>query len=191
MRKIWWLLSIILVLSLLLWMFLKPSRVMLPELVGLSCYENNVCVDDVSRLKEAQSLRGVALKNIEQKLGSFDYEPKIIFCATQECFESFGFLKAAAQTVHTFATVVSPRGWKPYYVEHELIHQWQFSKVGFKMYFAPQWLLEGMAYGLSDDERKVLKEPFESYKNQFLIWYKSVDKKNLIQAIKGTFFVFD
>lgn len=187
MKKIGWAVLISLVLFVLLWMFLKPSRIFIPALAGVHCNENNICTDDISRLEEAQLLGSEALKNVEDKLGSLDYEPKIIFCTTEKCFESFGFVMASAQTIHTFATVVSPRGWKPYYIEHELIHQWQFNKVGYKMYLAPKWLLEGMAYGLSDDERIVLKEPFEMYRNQFLTWYKGVNKANLVKAIEDAF----
>lgn len=187
MKQIGWIVSIGLVVFVLLLIFLKPSRIFVPALAGVHCSKNNICTDDSSRMEEAQLLGSEALKNVEDKLGFLDYEPKIIFCTTQKCFESFGFVKASAQTIYTFATVISPRGWKSYYVEHELIHQWQFSKVGYKMYLAPQWLLEGMAYGLSDDERTVLKEPFEMYKNQFRTWYKGVNKAYLVKAIKEEF----
>ncbi|VAW88471.1 hypothetical protein MNBD_GAMMA18-2210 [hydrothermal vent metagenome] len=64
--------------------------------------------------------------------------------------------------------MVTPRGWRFYYIEYELIHQWQSESFGFiSTWLAPSWVAEGMAYFLSDDPRDVLNEPFESYRIKY------------------------
>ncbi|NBW51763.1 MAG: hypothetical protein EBR49_17075, partial [Betaproteobacteria bacterium] len=64
---------------------------------------------------------------------------------------------------------------KPYYVRHELIHVLQSQQLGeLPLQVKPQWFKEGMAYGLSEDPRHPLPEPFESDRAQFGAWARSV-----------------
>jgi hypothetical protein len=54
-------------------------------------------------------------------------------------------------------------------VRHELIHYEQFKHLGpIRVLRSPSWLVEGMAYGLSEDPRKPLAEPFESWRSRAL-----------------------
>ena len=162
----------------------KPSRILFPQLNNVRCEASNVCLEDINRIDEAKNLLSNAKYQIEFKLGKLSYQPRFIFCSTQKCFQSFGFDQAAAMTLGKSATVVSPRGWKKYYIRHELIHHWQADKIGrVKMLFAPQWLIEGMAYYLSDDPRN-LSEPFQSYRQRFKHWYSKIEQDDLVQAIK-------
>ena len=71
------------------------------------------------------------------------------------------------------------------YVKHEIIHYWQAENFGvIKMLFMDDWLIEGMAYSLSDDPRKKLEQPWQSHRTKFTQWYKSVDQDDLVFAIK-------
>ena len=90
--------------------FFKPSRVFLPALAGISCPERAFCIEDTNRLTEARALLVAATHDVEARLGRFDQPPKFIFCSSQACFESFGFKKAAAQTLGKTGTVIGPRG---------------------------------------------------------------------------------
>lgn len=185
MKKIWWTLPLLAVLPVLALLLYKPSRVLFPALGGIECQSETMCVENPSDLKRAENLARSALGSIEVKLGRLSYKPKFIFCETQQCFEAFGFKNAAAHTVGTSATVVGPRGWTDHYLKHEIIHQWQADRLGrIRMLFAPEWIIEGMAYGLSDDPRPRLEEPWQSYRERFEAWYGNADKDKFVEAIK-------
>ncbi len=71
------------------------------------------------------------------------------------------------------AIAIAPRGWQPHYLAHELIHYWQADQFGsLTLLIGEQWLIEGMAYALSNDPRVALREPFESYRQRFNGWYR-------------------
>jgi hypothetical protein len=162
------------------WAFIKPIRVFAPEWNGVSCINYNVCTDNINHHQEAVRLYDEALKDVESSVGVIESRPRIIFCYSDVCSQSFGLGKRSALTIGRFAIVISPRAWKTYYVRHELIHHLQNEKLGIvKVWRAPKWLIEGMAYSLSKDPRPKLSEPFEQYRAQFNQWYLSVDKSNL------------
>jgi hypothetical protein len=48
---------------------------------------------------------------------------------------------------------------------------------------AKPWLIEGMAYSLSNDPRSELHEPFESYRQQFNNWYRHNTNSPLKDAV--------
>jgi len=181
-----WVVIVIVLLPIIALIAYKPSRVFMPWLVGVECPTERICIDDKTRLEQAKSLYESAITDIEGKIGGFSSAPKVIFCATQQCFESFGFKRAAAQTMGAVATVIAPRGWRDYYVKHEFIHQWQADHIGsLTMLFVPEWLTEGMAYYLSDDPRSKLSEPWQSYRAKFAAWYEKADKKHFVAQIKA------
>ena len=79
-----------------------------------------------------------------------------------------------------FIIVVSPRGWEPYFVRHELIHRLQGEKLGILgMYRRPEWFVEGMAYTLSQDPRPQLAEPYQGDRARFQAWYSAVGKEGM------------
>ncbi len=43
------------------WAFDKPSRILAPELNGISCVSDFICLEDKSRLKDAKKLRANSL----------------------------------------------------------------------------------------------------------------------------------
>lgn len=162
------------------WAFFKPVRVVAPELVGLSCISDIICTDDVSRYREAAALYDEALHFVDSSVGAIEKKPRVIFCSSQACFQSFGLGQRSAATFGTFGIVISPRAWNPYYVRHEMIHHLQNEKLGMiKAWREPKWFTEGMAYSLSEDPRAKLSEPFEQYRSQFEGWYKQVGKQQL------------
>lgn len=176
------LLAVVFVLS--VFIFYKPSRILIPEINGVDCVTKAICTDDISRLEEAEKLLMRSVVDIEERLGPLKNFPKVVFCATQQCLEKFGFKHSAATTIGRSGIVIGPRGWQPHYVKHEIIHYWQAEYIGvIKMRFVDDWLIEGMAYALSDDPRKQLEQPWQSYRERFTQWYKTIDQDNLVFAI--------
>jgi hypothetical protein len=164
------------------WMIIKPVRVIAPQLVGVSCPIQTICVDDLSKLQVATGMYTDAVTFVSSYVGPLDEPPKVIFCSTEACASSFGLGARSAVTFGSFGTVIRPRAWKPYYVRHELIHHLQVQHLGvFGMLFKPSWFVEGMAYSLSQDPRTPLDEPFEGYRNRFLSWYSSIERVTVWQ----------
>ena len=163
-----------------IWVFYKPTRVLAPGLNGVSCVSEEICTDDTSRYGEAVALYKEAYEFVSSSVGGIENKPLVIFCASQACFQSFGFNKTAASTVGTSGIVIGPHGWKDYYVRHEMIHHLQAERLGvLKQWRSPNWFKEGMAYSLSQDPRSDISELFQKYSLEFEKWYQSVGKENL------------
>ena len=162
------------------WAFYKPVRVLAPELNGVTCIGSAICMEDVTRYEEASALYDEAFAFVNAVVGAIDEPPRAIFCSTEDCFESFGFDRAAAHTVGVSGIVVGPRGWKNHYIRHEIIHHLQAERLGvFEQWRSPNWFKEGMAYALSQDPRPVLSEPWQGYRSRFEAWFRSVGRKRL------------
>ena len=154
------------------WAFWKPIRALAPEWAGVTCYAGGVCTDDPSRIPEALALKRGAIEHVERKAGLLQEAPRVIFCTTTACEKSFGFTGNAAYNVGASGLVVSSRGWQPHFIRHELIHHLQVERIGgFRMLLhTPTWLIEGMAYSMSEDPRHPLQEPWESYRTKYEQW---------------------
>jgi len=171
---------VVLALPLAAWAFVKPVRVLAPGLEGAVC-EELVCIDDPARRAEAVALYQDAFQFVQTSVGAMQTEPRAIFCSTHACAENFGLLRRNAYNVGTFAVVIGDRGWKPYFVRHELIHHLQSERLGSvrNSFFKPVWFREGMAYSLSGDPRRPLPEPLQGYRSQFEAWYEHVGPNGL------------
>ena len=162
------------------WAFCKPTRVLAPELNGVSCLDEYICTDDSSRYERAAELYEEAYAFVSSSVGTIERRPRVVFCSSRECFRSFGFDEAAARTVGVSGIVIAPHGWKYYYLRHEMIHHLQAERMGvFRQWRSPYWFKEGMAYALSGDPRSDLAEPWQRYRLQFESWYRSVGMDRL------------
>lgn len=171
---------LLVVIPLAAWMLVKPVRVLAPGLFGVQCVSEVVCTDDVSKGNDATALYAEAQKFVSATLGPFKVQPKVIFCATESCANAFGLGARSALTFGHFGTVIGPRAWKPYYVRHEMIHVAQTEHLGtIALLLKPQWFVEGMAYGLSEDPRPTLAEPFETDRAKFRHWLQTIDPHDL------------
>ena len=164
-----------------LWASWKPVRALAPEWAGVLCYEESVCTDNPTKVAEALALKQEAMSFVKAWAGQFNAEPRMIFCTTAACDDSFGFRGNAAYNVGAKALVVASRGWKPYYIRHELIHCVQVERIGgFRMLLrTPGWLIEGMAYSASQDPRSPLQEPWETYRKVYEEWAQKVPPEAL------------
>lgn len=168
------------------WAFFKPVRVVAPELAEITCIDDTLCTDDASRYREIALLYDEALHFVDSSVGLIENKPRVIFCGSEACFQSFGLGKRSAATMGTFGIVISPRAWKPHYVRHEMIHHLQYEKLGMiEALREPEWFMEGMAYSLSEDPRPKLSERFEQYRAQFEHWYQQVGKDELWEEARN------
>lgn len=168
------------------WAFYKPIRVIAPELGGVTCVSPILCVDDPDRLEEAQNLYDDALKAVNQNVGAIKNAPRGVFCATEKCSRYFGLHWTAAFNVGTAGFVVHTRGWKPHYVEHEMIHHLQNERLGsISNLLRPTWWREGMAYSLSRDPRRPIPvRKLEEYREKFETLYATMGHDNLWKSAK-------
>jgi hypothetical protein len=173
-------LVVLVVVPLLAWVIVKPVRVMLPKYAGVTCVSSTLCLDDPSRVSEAQALVAEAISFVSSEVAEVQGNPKFIFCASQDCADRFGLGPRQAVTMGTFGTVIGPRAWTASYVRHELIHYVQARKLGvLTLLTKPTWFVEGMAYALSGDPRDRLPEPFDGYRKRFLSWQRTLPKDAL------------
>ena len=169
------------------WALYKPMRVLAPQLVaGVSCTTETICIDDTTRYGEAERLYNDALRFVGSSVASIEKRPRVVFCSTETCFQSFGFTKSAANTVGVVGIIISPRAWNQYYLRHEMIHHVQAERLGvYKQWRSPNWFKEGMAYFLSEDPRPILADPMQQYRARFEEWYQSVGKERLWEEAKN------
>jgi len=168
------------------WAMYKPIRVLAPGWVnGVVCINSEICMEDTSRHQEAEVLYRDALHYVSSVTGSFQQNPRVIFCSTEDCYRSFGFKKASATNVGRSGIVVSPRGWKGFYLRHEMIHHRQSEELGiFSSLFKPEWLIEGMAYSLSNDPRQQLSDRWQRAREKFGDWLEKVGNEHLWQEAR-------
>ncbi|MGZ5095049.1 MAG: hypothetical protein ACXWCY_25220 [Burkholderiales bacterium] len=172
--------AVLLALPFAAWAFVKPVRVLAPELEGLTCIDR-VCVDDSSRRAEAVTLYQDAIQYVQTSVGPLQTAPRAVFCSTRACSKKFGFTHQNAYTVATISFVISDHGWHAYFIRHELIHHLQNEHLGSlrAWLFKPAWFREGMAYSVSEDPRDPLPEPLQGYRSRFEIWLKRVGPARL------------
>ncbi len=163
------------------WAIYRPMRVLAPEWVdGIVCVDGEICLEDVTRYREAKTLYDAALGDVASVVGAFRKPPRVVFCATEGCYRSFGFAASSATDVGTSGIVVSPRGWTIPYLRHEMIHHRQGEELGvFALLFKPEWLIEGMAYALSDDPRQRLSGRWQRAREKFRRWWREIGRRNL------------
>jgi len=145
----------------------NPLRSLAPGLFGFVC-EGHVCVDDARRFAEAETLLRSARADVARKLGAPDVLPLALFCSSKECYDTFGKRRSTAVTFGGKAILIGPRGWTAHFVRHELIHVAQYQKLGFiRAWRGPKWIMEGMAYSLSEDPRRPLPTELEGWRTQY------------------------
>ena len=151
----------------------KPVRVIAPQMFGLTCFEGDICVADVTKEAEARALYDEALVFVESNIGDIEALPPGLFCSTVVCFSKFADPQVAAVNVGTFGILMNAHGWQPHIVRHELIHHWQNEQFGRRAVALslPRWYIEGMAYTLSEDPRDPLpRDDIQAWRQDFRDW---------------------
>lgn len=166
------------------WFLVKPVRVTLPTVFGITCFDKVICLEDASKLGEAQRLYAESASFVSDTVGRIDGSPKVIFCSSVKCDNTFGLGARSAVTFGRMGTVIGHHSWHSHFVRHELIHFLQYERLGvLTVLLKPKWIIEGMAYSMSLDSRSELEEPWQNYRIMFNEWYSNIDKNNLWQII--------
>jgi len=165
----------------------RPLRVVVPALMpGITCPDAQICTDNLAALDDARALYRDGTGMAAAAVGAFHQSPRVVFCTTQACADTFGIGRRAAEAIGNVGLVVAPRGWKPFYVAHEMIHHRQAESLGnLAVATGPRWLIEGMAYSLSGDPRHPLGQPFEQWRSQFDAWHASIGSRDLWETARG------
>ncbi|WGY70842.1 hypothetical protein KEC55_27905 [Burkholderia cepacia] len=165
----------------------KPLRIVAPALIpGVSCPSADICTDDAAKLGDAQQLYRDGYARAAAAVGPFHEAPRVVFCSTRACADAFGLGARAALTLGNFGVAVAPRGWTTYFIAHELIHHRQAEVLGnLAVATKPRWLIEGMAYSLSDDPRHPLAQPFEAWRTRFDTWHAALGGQPLWDAARA------
>jgi hypothetical protein len=165
------------------WFAYPPTRVLVPALAPITCGEARVCVDDITKLPQAQALYDDALAFVNANVGQIKSAPMMYFCASQACSDHFGWDGVAGYNIGVFGAVLKPDWWAPFIVRHELIHHLQNERFGMLNYIRtkPEWLLEGMAYALSGDPRPMFgpDQALKAGRDRFNIWYNGIAPETL------------
>ena len=131
------------------WATFKPVRILAPTLNRVTCVAR-VCVEDFSKLSQAQTLQHNAVAAVERKLLPLDQAPLTVFCSTRECYRSFGGGMERGAAILNWGVILPPESWVAHIVEHEYIHMLQAQQLGlFGREGMPQWFKEGMPFLIS------------------------------------------
>lgn len=178
---------IIIALPVALWGFYKPIRVLAPELNGLICINDNICLDDIRKNEVAKRLYLKSASITNNAIGQFYKNPRAIFCTTETCYKSFGFKPTSvAHAVGTSGVVISPRGWNNTKIIHEFVHHIQAERIGvIQMLLKPDWLIEGMAYYISNDIMHNVPQRYMEAKIRFEKWYIEIGNEKMWETAKN------
>lgn len=157
-----------------------PSCFGLQRVTGGLFVDSAMPLEDRTKLQETVARAAVQVANL---YGSFDQQPTLLACATEECDRKLGGKGARATTYGTTFIRLSPRGVNPTILAHEFSYVELHARIGFfrlLMGAIPAWFDEGLAVIVSDDARylgpgatsatKCLAEPDEDLPSSPFQW---------------------
>jgi hypothetical protein len=164
------------------WAAFKPVRILAPSLNGVTCVAR-VCVEDHSRLTEAQTLQAAAAAAVGRKLAPLDLLPVTVFCSTRQCYRSFGGGMERGATLFNWGVILPPESWVAHIVEHEYIHMLQAQQLGLLgRQQTPPWFKEGMPFLISQPPAYDLPAYAVPLVAEYQSWEHRVGRKNVWQA---------
>jgi hypothetical protein len=165
------------------WAFLKPVRILAPELNGVTCYDA-VCVEEPAQLQRARKLQHDAIDQIAIKLVPLSEAPLTVFCSTRACYHSFGGGMERGATLFNLGVILPPDSWVPHIVEHEYIHMLQSQELGLLgRQKTPAWFKEGMPFLISAPPAYDLPDYAKPLVAEYQAWELRVGRKNVWQVI--------
>lgn len=130
-----------------------PSCYGLQRVTGGLFVDPTMSVEDRTKLQEIIARAAVQVASF---YGSFDKQPILLACATEECDRRLGGKGAKANTFGTTFIRISPRGLDQTILAHEFSHAELHARIGlFRLLTRaiPAWFDEGLAVIVSDDAR--------------------------------------
>jgi hypothetical protein len=139
--------------------FPAASAIVCPTCYGLERLDSNVFVERSmsaeARIRVAEVLTE-ARKRVSDFYGSLDSDPRILVCATEECYRRIGGGQPRGKSFSAIALFLSPRGTDATIASHELSHIELHRRLGLIHFLSgaiPAWFDEGVAVVVSDDPR--------------------------------------
>jgi len=132
-----------------------------PSCYGLERVTGSLFVDPAMAVEDRRILQETAARAAAQVAnfyGSFDKQPILLACASEECDRKLGGKGARANTYGTTFVRLSPRGLDQTILAHEFSHVELHARIGLMRFLAgaiPAWFDEGLAVIVSDDARYV------------------------------------
>lgn len=139
-------------------------RALTPALFNVPSIEDSIYTDAPERREEFLTLLKEARSRSEAFFGPLQRSPRIIFCTTERCADTFG-LKPLGITYGRHLILLGPKGVNEMILTHELAHVQLHSSLGVQDIFTPRipaWFNEGLASYLANDPRLTTYEPSEA-----------------------------
>ena len=163
------------------WAAFKPVRILAPTLNSVTCVAQ-VCVEELSRLKQAQALQHNAVTAVGRKLLPLEQVPLTVFCSTRECYKSFGGGMERGAAILDWGVILPPESWVAHIVEHEYIHMLQAQQLGLlARERTPQWFKEGMPFFISEPPAHDLPDYARPLVAQYQAWEEMEGRSNVWQ----------
>lgn len=124
-----------------------------PRCYGLVKVQDDVYAEDDSRDAELTALVAEAERRVGDFFGTRRSSPTIVACFTDDCYRRVGGGRERGIAVLNRAVMLSPRGFDPVILAHEMTHVELHHRVDADV---PQWFDEGLAVVVSDDRRYLL-----------------------------------
>lgn len=167
------------------WAAFKPVRILAPTFNGMTCIDR-VCVEEPSRLIEAQALQRAAVAEVGRKLVPLERAPVTVFCSTRQCYHSFGGGMERGAALFNWGVILPPESWLSYMVEHEYIHMLQSQELGLLgRQQTPAWFKEGMPFFISEPPPHELPDYARPLASRYQAWEQRVGRENVWKAAGG------
>ena len=161
------------------WAAFKPVRMLAPQLNGVTCVAQ-VCVEETSKLRQAQALQESAVAAVGRKLLPLEQAPVTVFCSTRECYQSFGGGMERGAAILNWGVILPPESWVAHIVEHEYIHMVQAQQLGLLgRERTPQWFKEGMPFLISEPPEHDLPDYARPLVAQYQAWEQREGRSNV------------
>lgn len=178
------LLALVLTSPMMAWGLATPSRLLLPELNGVTC-DGPVCVEEPGRMAEAAELYRSATEALSLSGISLNTKPTFVYCSSADCYHSFGGGNERAISYPYLGTVIAPASWQRYITMHELVHWFQFDEIGsVATMLKPEWYREGMAYVYSGAPQTDIPEHYLPMMDQYKAWHADRNWADVLRLAK-------
>ena len=130
-----------------------------PSCYGLERITGSLFVDPAMSVEDRRMLQETVARAAAQVASfyrSFDRQPILLACASEDCDRKLGGRGARANTYGTTFIRLSPRGFNQTILAHEFSHVELHARIGqFRLLMGaiPAWFDEGLAVIVSDDAR--------------------------------------
>ncbi len=136
---------------------IRSARIFAPSLFKTSEIKKDIYLDIEATEKQGKELLDsiiIAEERLVKFYGELKTQPKIVACATENCYKKFGGVGSRGKNYGNASILLSPRGINPEIITHEWSHRELYDRLGFfNSKEIEYWFNEGLAVFISEDER--------------------------------------